>query len=198
MMIVEGLNGIGVSLTSNRSSNNQGLGAQVTVAALAIQIVVIANFFFITAIFHRRCAKAKTHVKAVSTPLNVLYLSMTLILVRSIYRLVQNSGNVAVHIDDLDSLMALSPALRYEWYFYVFDATLMLINSVLWNMWNPGRYLPRNYLVYLAQDGKTELEGKVLRHGRPLLSLLTFGMCFREEQEYRPFLELSDHSTLTR
>lgn len=72
----------------------------------------------------------------------------------------------------------------------------MLINSVLWNVWNPGRYLPKNYHVYLAQDGRTELEGEETPDDRPLLakagSVLTFGFLFRNKQGNQPFQELSD------
>ncbi|KAH8689195.1 hypothetical protein BGW36DRAFT_365727 [Talaromyces proteolyticus] len=36
-------------------------------------------------------------------------------------------------------------------------ATMMLVNSLLWNVWNPGRYLPSSSLVSLAEDGQTEM-----------------------------------------
>lgn len=97
--------------------------------------------------------------------------------------------------------MTLTPILRYEWFFYVFEATLMLINSILWNLWNPGRYLPRNYHVYLAPDGRTELEGEDRSDDRPLLakagSVLTFGILFRKK-ENRPFEELNDYPVANR
>lgn len=35
----------------------------------------------------------------------------------------------------------------------------MYWNSVLWNARHPRHYLPEDYHVYLAQDGKTELKG---------------------------------------
>ncbi|KFY15647.1 hypothetical protein V492_01844 [Pseudogymnoascus sp. VKM F-4246] len=196
MIVVETLNSVGVALSNIRSPdhNSQELGGQITIAALAIQLGVIIIFFVLAAIFHRRCAKANIHARAISTPLTTLYVSMALILIRCIYRLVEHFGNTTVRVGDAESLMSLSPILRYEWYFYVFEASLMLINSVIWNVWNPGRYLPMNHHVYLARDGKTELEAKVQKSGRPWLALLTLGMFFREKQEYHPFLELDDRS----
>ncbi|KFZ04967.1 hypothetical protein V501_08816 [Pseudogymnoascus sp. VKM F-4519 (FW-2642)] len=196
MIVVETLNSLGVALSTNRSPdhNSQELGSQITIAALAIQLVVIVIFFILAAIFHRRCVKANIHAQAISTPLTTLYVSMALILIRCIYRLVEHFGNTTVRVGDAESLMALSPILRYEWYFYVFEASLMLINSVIWNVWNPGRYLPINRHIYLARNGKTELEAKVQKAGRPWLALLTLGMFFREEQEYHPFLELDGYS----
>lgn len=200
MAFVEALNALGVSLSANPSSSHsqQQLGSHLTIAALAIQLGVIVAFVFLAAIFHRRCAKASIHVKNVSTPLTILYISMGLIFVRCIYRLVEHLGNTAVQLDDLGSLRSLSPILRYEWFFYVFEATLMFINSLIWNTWHPGRYLPKNYHVHLAQDGRTEIETEDKGDDRPLLAkvghVLTFGILFHRKYGNPPFQELHDYS----
>ncbi|KAB5513133.1 putative RTA1 domain protein [Coniochaeta sp. 2T2.1] len=179
--LVELLNSLGVSLSANPSSepSTQKLGSNLTIAALSIQLALIVIFILIAGIFHLRCARANIRARAVSTPLITLYASMTLILVRCIYRLVEHLGNTTVHLSDFESLKSLSPILRYEWYFYVFEATLMFVNSVLWNVWNPGRYMPANSRIYLAPDGVTELELQ-RTNKRPLLlsigSVLTFGI----------------------
>ncbi len=199
MALVEALNALGVALSSNPSStqSNQELGSRLTIAALAIQLIVIVVFVFLAAMFHRQCAKANIHARAVSTLLITMYVSMSLILIRCIYRLVEHLGNTTVRLNDLESLKTLSPILRYEWFFYVFEATLMLLNSVLWNVWNPGRYLPKNNHIHLAQDGTTELEGESTSDDRPLLakagSVLTFGLLFRKKNEDRLFEELNDY-----
>ena len=199
MALVEALNALGVALASNPSSSHtqQELGSHLTVAALAIQLGVIIIFVILAAIFHRRCAKAKVHVKAVSVPLVTMYVSMSLILIRCIYRLVEHLGNTTVQLDNLESLRSLSPILRYEWFFYVFEATLMLTNSVLWNIWNPGRFLPRNHHVYLARDGKTELQGADQSDKRSLLatvgSILTFGVLFNNKRGNPPYNELNEY-----
>lgn len=136
------------------------------IAALMIQLCLIGIFVLLAATFHRRCAKANIHAKAVSTILITLYISMSLILIRCIDRLVEHLANTTVRLNDLESLKNLSPILRYEWFFYVFEATLMLLNSVLWNVWNPGRYLPRDHRVHLAEDGRTEVEDPRQTHTR--------------------------------
>ena len=56
--------------------------------------------------------------------------------------------------------------LDHEVFFYIFDAALMLLNSVILNIWHPARYLPRDNKVYLARDGKTELSGPGWVDGR--------------------------------
>lgn len=192
MALVETLNSLGVAFSSNPSMSHGGqeLGKRLTITALTIQLGVIVIFVFLAAIFHWRCAKAKIHAKSVATLLKIMYISMALILIRCIYRLIEHMGNTTVRLNNLESLTALSPILRYEWFFYIFEATLMLTNSILWNMWNPGRYLPQNYHVYLAQDGRTELEEEDRPDDRPLVtkagSVLTFGIFFRKKEGIRP------------
>jgi hypothetical protein len=200
MALVEVLNALGVAMSSNPSSSHsqQELGSHLAIAALALQLCVIVIFVLLAVIFHRRCAIADIHAKAVSTLLIVLYISMSLILIRCLYRLVEHLGKTTVQLEDPASLATLSPILRYEWFFYIFEATLMLVNSLLWNIWNPGRYLPRNRHVYLAQDGRTELEANIRTAGRPWLAFLTFGIFFREKHENRPFLELNGYSRAER
>lgn len=201
-VLVETLNSTGVSLRSNTRApqGTQVLGSRLTTAALVIQLIAIAVFVLLAAIFHRRCAKANIHVKALSAPLTTMYISMSLILVRCIYRMVEQFGNTTVRLDDPSALIALSPTLRYEWFFYVFEATLMLVNSVLWNVRNPRRHLPKNNHVYLAEDGRTELEGEDKTDGRPLLATVIdpFGIVLRKKKVSRPFGELNSYPDANR
>ncbi|CAJ2501184.1 Uu.00g040370.m01.CDS01 [Anthostomella pinea] len=201
MALIELLNSLGVALSANPSSSHsqQELGSHLTIAALTLQFGVIITFMIIAVTFHRRCANANIRVKAVSTPLITLYISMGLILLRCIYRLVEHvTGSTTVDLNSVEALNALSPILRYEWYFYVFEATLMLINSVLWNVWNPGRYLPRNHHVYLAKDGTTEIQGEEAPDERSFANkaghVLTFGILFRRKEARRGFQELEELS----
>lgn len=72
----------------------------------------------------------------------------------------------------------------------------MLLNSVLWNVWHPGRFLPRNYLVHLAEDGSREIE-EDFEDDRTLLKktthVLTFGVLFGKKIKHRRLHELSDY-----
>ncbi|KEF54477.1 uncharacterized protein A1O9_09644 [Exophiala aquamarina CBS 119918] len=192
MAIIEALNSLGVSLSANPSSSDstQELGSRLTIAAISMQLAAIVTFVLLATVFYRRCSKRGILVRSVSTPLNTLYISMALIFVRCIYRLVEHLGATAVELDNLDSLKKLSPILRFEVYFYIFEATLMLINSIMWNIWNPGRYLPKNYHVYLARDGRTEVLATEQPDDRSILlkvlSVLTFGLLFRRKTPDRP------------
>jgi hypothetical protein len=198
MALVETLNSLGVAFSANVSSSSQQqkLGGYLTIVALAIQLIVIIIFICLAAIFQLRCSKTNVLVGAVKTLLLTLYMSMTLILIRCLYRLVEHLGNTKVDITDLKSLRSLSPILRYEVFFYIFEATLMLTNSVLWNVWNPGRILPAEYHIYLAQDG-TEVIGDEPSDDRSLLAktahLLTFGIFFRKKRQTQRRQELVEY-----
>jgi hypothetical protein len=198
MAAVEVLNSVGVSLSANPSASHgqQTLGGNLTIAALVIQLVVIVIFICLAGLFHRNCTKANIHAKAVKTLLVTLYLSMALILLRCIYRLVEHTGNTKVDLGDLESLKKLTPLLRYEVFFYIFEATFMLLNSFLWNVWHPGRLLPKSIHIFLTQDG-TEVEGEEDLDDRSFLAktanVLTFGILFRKKKQSQRFQELTDY-----
>jgi hypothetical protein len=195
--VVEVLNALGVSYASNTFLPDRyiQLGRALTKTALILQIVVIALFLLLAAIFHSRCNKAGVLNRKVRGPLITLYISTGLILARSIYRTVENFGLASVVTD----LKTLSPLLRYEWYFWVFEASLMLINSIMWNVRHPGRYLPRNKKVYLAQDGKTEVEGPGWKDDRGFIMTVCdpcgmMNMGTRKEEKKAPFWETNGYA----
>ncbi|KAH7025167.1 uncharacterized protein B0I36DRAFT_387511 [Microdochium trichocladiopsis] len=196
MAIVEALNALGVALASNPTSSptTQAVGSHVSIAAISIQLAVIVSFFLVAGLFQYRLGRARLRVRTVQTLLYALYASMALILARCIYRLVEHLGPSHKNIADMDALWALSPLFRYEIFFLVFEAILMLLNSLLWNAWHPARYLPRETHVYLAQDG-TEVEGEKEVDGRNLgqkvAHVLSFGLLFRHNVRNYAALELT-------
>ena len=124
------------------------------------------GFISVAVRFHQKCAGAGVLSAKLRTVLLTLYASSLLILTRSIYRVVEYFE--AANISDGDP----GAVLRSEWYFWVFEATLMLVNSVLLNVNHPGRFLPRSNKIYLARDGVTELEGPGWVDKRPFLATL--------------------------
>ncbi|KAJ4374819.1 hypothetical protein N0V83_001896 [Neocucurbitaria cava] len=161
--LVEVLNALGVSYLANPNVEEKyvKLGHGLMKASLIVQVGVITLFCVIAGLFHRRCIKGGITSRNVQGPLLTMYISMALITTRTIYRIVEHFGASRAPVNpgpDWDP-MSLSPIVRYEWFFYVFEASLMLINTVLWNYRHPRLYLPQNYHTYLAQDGHTELQG---------------------------------------
>lgn len=186
MAVVEMLNALGVALASNPVSQltSQKLGKSLTIAAISIQIGVIAIFLALAGLLQWRLAQSRLRVHSVQTMLVVLYASMVLIFMRCVYRLVEHLGPTEKDLDNMEALRALSPLFRYEVFFLVFESSLMLVNSVVWNAWNPGRFLPRHYHIYLAQDGSV-VEGEKDTDKRSLLQktahVLSFGLLFHRQ-----------------
>ncbi|THD00332.1 hypothetical protein EYZ11_000225 [Aspergillus tanneri] len=206
MALVEALNALGVAFNTNPTGTQQELGKVLILAALALQLCVIAVFVAITGSFHWRCVKAKIRRRSLPTLLVMLNISMALILIRCIYRLVEHVGNTSVDLNDPEKLRTLSPLLRYEWFFYIFEASLMLLNSLLWNVFNPGRHLPRHHTVFLAANGTTEIEEVQVQDDKPVfvkaayvaMNILTFNL-FRlfarhKDEEGHRLTERNKHS----
>ncbi|KAJ6108995.1 hypothetical protein N7512_008832 [Penicillium capsulatum] len=153
MSLVEVFNGLGVAYSSNPTGAQQATGRILVLVALAIQMFVIGSFFVISTIFYIRCQKSRASHTTVPTLTYVLWLSMGLILVRSIYRIVQYTGNTNRSDDSLQAEQNITSLERCEWYFYVFEAAPMLANSLLWNIFSPGRFLPRSRNCWIDENG---------------------------------------------
>ncbi|KAF3021390.1 hypothetical protein E8E14_000742 [Neopestalotiopsis sp. 37M] len=159
--IVEALNGIGVSWSANHylPDNYITIGQNLMRASLILQLVVIGCFTLLTTVFYCRCKRAGALNRRIQRPLQILYVSTALILVRTIYRTVEFFILTDASTASFTDMNHVSPLLRYEWYFYVFEAAPMLANSMLWNVFHPGRYLPQEKNLYLERDGATEVLG---------------------------------------
>lgn len=125
----------------------QEAGEILVKVAVILQACLFAFFLILGLTFQRRASKAKVLAKNLQTVLIVLYVSSIAISARCIYRIIEFfqgfTGFVYTH----------------EYFLYLFEATIMLINTAVLNIWHPGRYLPRSNRVFLAQDGVTELRG---------------------------------------
>jgi len=159
--VVEVLNAIGVAYISKPSLSKKliRLGHVLMKTSLVLQAVVISLFFVLAGTFYQRCRRSSTHpsvpqkVKAVTL---TLVTSMGLILIRTIYRMVEHFGLTSDNDVLAEQLrndpMSISPVLRYEWFFWVFEAIMMLFNVVLWNYRHPRRYLPQSKRVHLERQ----------------------------------------------
>lgn len=94
-----------------------------------------------------------------------MYASTALILARTVYRTVEYFGFDRVVQTQGGEVPVL---LRHEWFFYVFEASLMLANTAMWVVFHPRRYLPGNNRVFLERDGVTETEGPRWKDERPM------------------------------
>ena len=96
--LVEALNSVGVALAANPSASkdSQSLGKNLTIAAVALQVLAIITFVSMAAVFHVRFTRTQLKSKTITTMLLVLYTSMALIFARCVFRLVEHTGNTKI------------------------------------------------------------------------------------------------------
>jgi hypothetical protein len=159
--LVETFAGNGASLLANprNSQRKQNIGHNLLRAGLVIQLAVLIFFFCLAIHFQRECTRHGLMPKRLRSVLTTLYISNTLMLTRTVYRTVEYFSASQIHVTPNFNPMSLPPVIRYEWFFWVFEATLMIANSLLLNFRHPAMYLPWNTKIYLAEDGQTEFEG---------------------------------------
>lgn len=170
-IVIESLTGWGASYTANQSLSDSEMqtGHGLIKASLLMQIVVLTCFVTLAGIFHHRCSKAGIRDRRLQQPLYTLYASSVLIFARTIFRVVEYFGISNLRYSDPDfDPSSVTPLVRYEWWFLVFEGALMLLNSCMFNARHPRMYLPERSTTYLAVDGKTEVDGPGWRDPRPL------------------------------
>lgn len=165
--VVEVLNALGVTYSSISALPPATIrtGQALLKASLVLQLVVAFLFAVLAAAFHRRCLARGVRDRRVVAPLVTLYVSTALITVRTVYRVVEYWAATTVPGSP-------SPVVRSEWFFLVFEASVVLMDCVLFNVFHPRRYLPRNNKTYLALDGVSEVEGPGWSDNRPWMVTL--------------------------
>lgn len=199
--VVESLSGVGASYSANVSLpvSMQDTGKALMKTALILQLVIINTFVVLAVTFHRRCLKAGIHNRKVNSSLLTLYVSTALIEARTIYRTVEYFGLADVRIHSGMDLSELPPEYRYEWFLYVFEAMLMVMNAFLWNFRHSRKYLPANTKVFLSpDDGVTEVEGPGYKDSRSFLVTLLdpfdfFGLATGRDKKDRFWEEGGHH-----
>ncbi|KAM3086365.1 hypothetical protein ACMFMF_000314 [Clarireedia jacksonii] len=159
--VVEALNANGASRVANSSlpAAKKETGKSLLKAALVLQLAILGCFILLAATFHRKCFKNNLLPSNLHSVLTTLYISSALIGTRTIYRTVEYFSTASIHASPSLRVSDISPIIRYEWFFWIFEASLMLCNTGLLNARHPMRHLPRNNKIYLGTDGITEIEG---------------------------------------
>jgi hypothetical protein len=156
------LAGNGAALAANRENTPAKirLGVVLVKVSLFLLLGMFMAFVGLVIHFHRRAVRHGVFNYKMKVIVYEMYVSSFLICLRNAFR-------TAAFFYSFDSV-----ANGDEWPFWVFEAVPMLLNSVMLNIWPPAKYLPANNKVYLATDGKTELEGPGMVDKRPFFSTL--------------------------
>jgi hypothetical protein len=137
----------GGMLATAKTEASTKTGNNIITGGLAVQVIFFGFFIFTASIFHYRITRAdRGRHTAVSVPwqqyLVILYIASTLIMIRSIFRIIEygqgNSGYL----------------LSTEVFIYVFDATLMFLVMVLFNLRHPSAIINNESMAehYAAPD----------------------------------------------
>ncbi|KAL5351054.1 hypothetical protein ACLOAV_004628 [Pseudogymnoascus australis] len=130
------------------------------------KLAVMSLLLAVAGTYHRRASRVGILTKHSNTAdiknvLITLYGSCGLITVRTIYRTIEYFDAAALR-PPYTAGEAISPLIRYEWLFWVFEGMLMIINSVLLSWRHPGKLLPKRNNIFLRPDG-TERVGEEFR-----------------------------------
>lgn len=136
------------------------IGGGLIKAGLLLQIILFGGFVAVIYKFHVNVNRANLTGRW-TTVLYVLYSSAFLISVRCLYRVVEYFEGITGAI------------YRNENYFHVFEASLMLINVIIINVFHPGRYLPKGDKTILNEHGQeVESETGGWEDNRPFIVTL--------------------------
>jgi hypothetical protein len=150
-------NGAWRMANSNFTDAQRKVGSNMVTASLCLQAALFGAFGLMSAMFHRRASKAGVLKQDMKVVLYVMYVSATIVTIRCVYRLVE-------YIEGWESSI-----YQNEVYFWIFEATIMLMNTGLLNLYHPGKRLPRSNSVFLSRDGVTERRGPGWADDRPWL-----------------------------
>ena len=151
---VESLTAAGGSRAAVAGDDKAMLKSGLTLISIAatLQGVVECVFIGMVALLHYRCVKTNMLTPKVRTIFIMLYGTSTLILLRSIFRAVENFSLVnVVSSENCDA--TCNGVIKHEWYIYVFEAAPMVAYTYWLNIIHPGRLLPVNPKVYLDFNG---------------------------------------------
>jgi RTA1 like protein len=160
-LLVEVLTGQGGwRIADYQDPDNVNIGKALIETSLILQVVLYISFVALQTAVYRRCAKDGVKSLKFRYSMRIMFISTAFILIRSTYRVIDAflgyQGYTASH----------------EWCLYVFDATPLLLNSWMLNIWHPSVFLPPSSRVYLGADGVTERMGPGWTDKRPFLATL--------------------------
>ncbi|KAH8781946.1 RTA1 like protein-domain-containing protein [Hyaloscypha finlandica] len=135
----------GGMLAKATSDSGVKLGQNVITGGLGIQVLFFGLFILVAGIFNYRLrAVPSLRSKQLSVPwqsyLFVLYGASLMIMIRSVFRIVE-------YVIGQDGYL-----LDHEVFLYVFDAALMFLTMVLFNVYHPSRIINKGEMEHHERD----------------------------------------------
>ena len=140
-------NGAALAVNQGNSEGRRNIGYNLIKTSLILQVILFFAFASVIAVFHIRARRVGVVNHKLKVIIYTMYASCTLIVLRNLFRTV------------IIFLPWDAYANTTEWLIWVWEMVPMLLNTYMLNVWPPAKYLPSDNKVYLARDGKTELQG---------------------------------------
>jgi hypothetical protein len=131
---------------ASHKASSINLGSHMVLGGLVIQVLFFGLFIVVACMFHYRISKFPTSTSqniAVNwnRHLIVLYIGSALVLLRSVFRIIE-------YIQGFNGYI-----LGHEVFLYLFDGVLMLLMMVSFNVWHPGQLISGR-----KKDGDQQME----------------------------------------
>lgn len=148
-MAVQG-GGAGVAASAQADGEDVDYGGNIVVVGLAIQVLGYVLFNTLLSVFVWRCVKDPPPEEVwngkMKNFITATAVSSGLIFVRSVFRLIEMSVGW------------LGVIAKTEWCYYTFDAALVAVAVFIFNVYNPGEYLPGDFCWKRRGKGEKMLE----------------------------------------
>jgi hypothetical protein len=136
-------------LAKAKDNNRVKLGQYIITGGLGIQVLFFGFFIVVIGIFHSRISMyPTTRSQALDAPwqryLMILYIASGLIMIRSIFR-------IAGYVMGQDGYL-----LKHEIFLYIFDAALMFMAMVLFNVAHPSKIISKHKQLASSASHDTE------------------------------------------
>ncbi|KAF7906689.1 hypothetical protein EAF00_000968 [Botryotinia globosa] len=133
------------------NTSTASLGEKVVLVGLFIQIIAFAFFMFTALVFERRMRREPTPESFVVEAnwihhLHCLYIISALILVRSVFRVVEYAAGQKGY------------PLMHEWTLYTFDTVPMWIVTVIFSIWYPSKFKIKSGTTTSPRDTGVEAQ----------------------------------------
>ncbi|KAH8198544.1 hypothetical protein TruAng_007276 [Truncatella angustata] len=142
--------GGGGLLASANDADGLQRGQNIIMGGLAVQLIGFSVFILVSILFHWRILQNPTSTSATSNApwqrfLYVLYAVSVLILIRSIFRIIEYGQGWDGSLQTFEAVL------------YIFDGLLMLSAMILLNIWHPSRIISaapdRKSLESMTEEG---------------------------------------------
>ncbi|PSK57915.1 RTA1-like protein 2 [Elsinoe australis] len=163
-VIIEVFVNTGAANSSGRTdpskANQVKTGIAMYKAGLILQCVLEAGFLSLTAYIHHRARTTRTLPKNIRTMIFMLYLTSSMILLRTVVRTVEGFEGTKCSKTADNPLGYCGYLSTHEWVLWVLEVANITLYVCFLTYFTPGAFLPRSHKVFLdPTDGKTERLG---------------------------------------